>query len=405
MNAHRPSTWTTVRLIAARELRAQTHKKSFVISNALILLLIVGAIVGFSMLSGSDDEDYTIGLVGDQELSASLIDTAAGLDLSVEVDPLGDRAAAQAAVEDGDVDAAVLPDADGGSGAVTVLTDDTLPTDLHAALSATVQSAAHTAALAEAGVDPAQVAAEVAAATVTVETLDPDDPEAGERSALALTVIVLMYMQIMVFGIAVAMGVVEEKSSRVVELLLSTVRPLQLLWGKILGIGLAGLAQLTAYAVVGVATGLATGVLTLTGTALGVLAMTLGWFVLGFTLFAALYAAAGSMVSRQEDVNSITMPLTMLVIAMFVAAMFVIDEPDGTAARVLGWIPPTSTTVMPLRVAAGVADPVQIGGSIAVMVLAIAGVTVLAARIYQRSVLQVGRPLRWREALGAARQS
>src|SRR5699024_8224786 len=188
--------------------------------------------------------------------------------------------------------------------------------------------------------------------------------------------------------------------SRVVELLLSTVRPLQLLWGKIIGIGLAGLAQLAAYAVVGVVTGLATGVLTLTGTALGVLAMTLGWFVLGFTLFAALYAAAGSMVSRQEDVNSTTMPLTMLVIAMFVAAMFVIDDPDGTAARVLGWIPPTSTTVMPLRVAAGVADPVQIGGSIAVMAAAIVAVTALAARIYQRSVLRVGRPVSWREALG-----
>lgn len=399
MNAPRHSGLSAVRLIAARELRAQTHKKSFVISNAVILLLIVGAIIGVSLLSGTDEKDYTVGLVGDQSLAAPLIDTATDLGLDLEVETVTDDAAARTAIVDGDLDAAVVP-GDPATGAVTVLAEDSPPADLHAAITAAVQSGAHTAALADAGVDPAQVAARVAAATVTVHTLEPDDPEAGQRSALALTVIVLMYMQIMIFGIAVAMGVVEEKSSRVVELLLSTVRPLQLLWGKIIGIGLAGLAQLAAYAVVGVVTGLATGVLTLTGTALGVLAMTLGWFVLGFTLFAALYAAAGSMVSRQEDVNSTTMPLTMLVIAMFVAAMFVIDDPDGTAARVLGWIPPTSTTVMPLRVAAGVADPVQIGGSIAVMAAAIVAVTALAARIYQRSVLRVGRPVSWREALG-----
>lgn len=399
MNAPRHSGLSAVRLIAARELRAQTHKKSFVISNAVILLLIVGAIIGVSLLSGTDEKDYTVGLVGDQSLAAPLIDTATDLGLDLEVETVTDDAAARTAIVDGDLDAAVVP-GDPATSAVTVLAEDSPPADLHAAITAAVQSGAHTAALADAGVDPAQVAARVAAATVTVHTLEPDDPEAGQRSALALTVIVLMYMQIMIFGIAVAMGVVEEKSSRVVELLLSTVRPLQLLWGKIIGIGLAGLAQLAAYAVVGVVTGLATGVLTLTGTALGVLAMTLGWFVLGFTLFAALYAAAGSMVSRQEDVNSTTMPLTMLVIAMFVAAMFVIDDPDGTAARVLGWIPPTSTTVMPLRVAAGVADPVQIGGSIAVMAAAIVAVTALAARIYQRSVLRVGRPVSWREALG-----
>lgn len=111
-------------------------------------------------------------------------------------------------------------------------------------------------------------------------------------------------MQILLFGMYVAMGVVEEKSSRVVELLLSTLRPLQLLWGKIIGIGAVGLLQLAAYGVVGVGAALATDTLTITGTALGVFASTLGWFVLGFAFFAVLYAAAGSMVSRQEDVNS-----------------------------------------------------------------------------------------------------
>src|SRR5699024_1080069 len=193
------------------------------------------------LLSGTDEKDYTVGLVGDQSLAAPLIDTATDLGLDLEVETVTDDAAARTAIVDGDLDAAVVP-GDPATGAVTVLAEDSPPADLHATITAAVQSGAHTAALADAGVDPAQVAARVAAATVTVHTLEPDDPEAGQRSALALTVIVLMYMQIMIFGIAVAMGVVEEKSSRVVELLLSTVRPLQLLWGKIIGIGLAGLA-------------------------------------------------------------------------------------------------------------------------------------------------------------------
>ena len=149
-------------------------------------------------------------------------------------------------------------------------------------------------ALSAAGIDPAQLAEATSTAVVTIDAIDPPDPEQGQRIAMSIAAVVLLYMQILLFGTYVAMGVVEEKSSRVVELLLSTLRPLQLLWGKVLGIGAVGLMQMAAYAVAGVATGLATGVLTVTGTAIGVLFGTLGWFILGFLFFAVLYAAAGS---------------------------------------------------------------------------------------------------------------
>jgi ABC-2 type transport system permease protein len=194
------------------------------------------------------------------------------------------------------------------------------------------------------------------------------------------------------------MGVVEEKSSRVVELLLSTVRPLQLLWGKILGIGAVGILQLAAYGAAGVGTGLATGMLTVTGTAISVFAGTLGWFVLGFAFFAVLYAAGGSMVSRQEDVNSTTMPLLLLIVAMFVAAINSVGDAESTLSNVLSWIPPFSAIMMPLRIAAGVAPLYQIVGTALIMAATTAALAVVASKIYQRSILRIGKTVTWKEA-------
>jgi ABC-2 type transport system permease protein len=193
--------------------------------------------------------------------------------------------------------------------------------------------------------------------------------------------------------------VVEEKSSRVVEVLLATIKPLHLLWGKVLGIGAVGLAQLAAYGLVGLGAGIATGLLTVTGTALGVFASVLGWFILGFAFFAVLYAAAGSMVSRQEDVNSTATPITMLVLIGYVLAQVTLADPHGTAAAVMSWIPPFSSMLMPLRIAAGTTNPVQIVGSAVLMVLATAALALVAARIYERSVLRTGKRVSWSDAL------
>lgn len=183
-----------------------------------------------------------------------------------------------------------------------------------------------------------------------------------------------------------------------VELLLSTVRPLQLLWGKILGIGAVGILQLALYGIAGVGAGLGTGVLTVTGAAVSVFAATLAWFILGFAFFAVLYAAGGSMVSRQEDVNSTTMPLLILIMAMFFAAFYSVSDPESTLANTLSWIPPFSAIMMPLRIAAGVTSPVQIVGSAVLMVITTAILAMGAAKIYQRSILRIGKTVSWKEA-------
>lgn len=145
---------------------------------------------------------------------------------------------------------------------------------------------------------------------------------------------------------------------------------------------------------------MATDTLTITGTAISVFASTLGWFVLGFAFFAVLYAAAGSMVSRQEDVNATSGPLMFIILAMFFAAFSSIDNPEATWSTVLSWIPPFSAVLMPLRIAAGVASPFQIVGTIVLMIIVTAALAVVAAKIYQRSILRIGRTVTWKEALG-----
>ena len=211
---------------------------------------------------------------------------------------------------------------------------------------------------------------------------------------------VLSYVQLLITGLAVAIGVVQEKTSRVVELLLSTVKPLHLLVGKVLGIGVVGVVQNVAYGVAGLGAALTTELLTVTGTAVAVFAGTLGWFVLGFAFFAVLYAAAGLLVSRREEVSSVTAPITVLVVIMFVLAQSSVQNPGGTVSSVMSWIPPFSAILMPRHIAAGVTGPVQVAGIAALMLVVTAGLTVVSAAIYQRSILRSGSKLSWRQALG-----
>ncbi|AMY52038.1 ABC transporter permease [Rhodococcoides fascians] len=391
------NSFSAVSLIAKREFTVQVMKKSFVISNVIILAVIVGGIIAFSIFSGSGDEERdVIGVAGDQSIATVLEATGDAVGSPVEVRDVADAAAARSGVESGDLDVALVPD--GTAGAYTAVTASELTGTLRAVVEGSVATQATNAALAQQGVDQNELGAATSAATVTVDAIDPPDPEAGQRTALALSAVFLLYAQIIGFGMYVAMGVVEEKSSRVVELLLSTVRPLQLLWGKILGIGAVGILQLALYGIAGVGAGLGTGVLTVTGAAVSVFAATLAWFILGFAFFAVLYAAGGSMVSRQEDVNSTTMPLLILIMAMFFAAFYSVSDPESTLANTLSWIPPFSAIMMPLRIAAGVTSPVQIVGSAVLMIVTTAILAMGAAKIYQRSILRIGKTVSWKEA-------
>lgn len=385
-----------VALVARREFRVQVHKRSFWISNAIMVLVIVGGMVAYAVFGSGGDDRPTVGVAGDASLAAAVTTAGERLGLPVEVREVPSAAAGRDAVAAGDLDVALT--ADGPAGAVAVVDSD-VPSATRAVLDAALADRATAAALATVGLTPAELAAATPPVTLTVDALDPADPEAGQRTALSFVVLIVMFMQIMGFGLTVAMGVVEEKSSRVVELLLSTIRPLHLLWGKVLGIGAVGLVQLLLYGVVGIGAGIATGLLTITGTALGVFGAALGWFVLGYAFFAVLYAAAGSLVSRQEDVNSTTGPLMMVLFAMYGVSFWYMSSPDSAVLDVLSWIPPFPAMLMPLMIADGSATAWHVAGSALVMLVVLALLAKAGARVYERSVLRIGATVPWREAL------
>ena len=175
------------------------------------------------------------------------------------------------------------------------------------------------------------------------------EDEGGEGIAFVASLV--LYLQLIMYGIAVASGVVEEKSSRVVEVLLATVQPRAILAGKILGIGALGLLQLTLTAVVGLAAASASGAIELDAGDIGTLAVVLVWFLFGYLLWSSLYAMGGVMVSRQEDLQSSTTVLTVLLVVGYLLAFPAIDDPDRGLAVARRSFPLFSPIVMPLRVA------------------------------------------------------
>jgi ABC-2 type transport system permease protein len=251
------------------------------------------------------------------------------------------------------------------------------------------------------GGDPGQVNREVAATRLEVSALEPQEPYHDERLAIGMIVGVLVYLALLTYGQTVAQGVVEEKTSRVVELLLSTIRAWQLMAGKVLGIGLVGLLQLAVLLGAGAIAGAATGVLTLpTSIAAGTLAWAIAWYLLGFFLYALLFAAAGALVSRQEDVGSVTMPIMLLIIVPYVIGITALpSDPDNGLAATLSLIPLFAPMLMPIREAMGAAETWELVLSV-VLTLALVAVLVRATgRVYANAVMRTGARVRLGDAL------
>ena len=392
-----------IALVARREITTRARTKAFLISNAIMLVLILGGVIGVTVFSGGGSGGGTnsgpkVGLVGSAASLSGPLSATVESGGKLRISTLPDEATARAKVTSGDLDVALIAR---DAGTYTAIVEKKMPPALGSTIDTAVRQQAVNSVLKAQHVDPATLAQAEAAAKVTVDAVDPPEPDSDKRKGLALIAMMLMFIQILGFGMAVAMGVVEEKSSRVVEVLLATIKPLHLLCGKVLGIGLLGLGQLAAYGAVGLGAAMATGLLTtVTGLAVGVFASVLFWFILGFAFFAMAYAAAGSLVSRQEDINAAGTPIMVFVMSSYLVAQVTFADPGGTIASVMSWIPPFSAMSMPLRVAAGTTSMVQIVGSAVLMMLATAALALVSARVYERSVLRIGKRVSWREALG-----
>ncbi|MCZ2810549.1 ABC transporter permease [Modestobacter sp. VKM Ac-2979] len=380
-----------VRLVAGREISTRIRDKGFLVSSAVLIVLIIGLML-FQVLLGGGESTSRIGLVGgDRTVEQVLQQQGEALGTEVTVVELADEAAARTAVAEEDVDAALL-DPTGSRPELLVQsaggsTEDLVQSAL-AALSVADQ-------LTEAGVqlEPAPA--------VDVVALEADEEDRTQATVVALLGVGLLYFLFILFGQFVAQGVVEEKSSRVVELLLATMRPWQLLAGKIIGLGALGLLQTAVIAVVGVAGALAFDVIDLPGQLIGTVLNVLAWFVIGYAFYAAVFAVAASLVSRQEDLGSVLTPTTILLVVGFIVAVQAAQDPGSTLATVTSYVPGLSPMVMPVRQAAGEAAWWEVGLAVLLMVLAIAVIVRIGGRIYSGALLRTGGRLKLREALAA----
>ena len=219
---------------------------------------------------------------------------------------------------------------------------------------------------------------------------------------VVLAAVFLLYGLLAVFGQWVAQGIVEEKQSRVVEVLLASLRPTELLSGKVLGLGALGLLQILLLAGVGAGRLLVTEVVEVPPAAWGGLALVIPWYVLRFLPYAALFAMAGSVVSRVEDMQSAVLPVIVVLVLALHAAQIALSDPTGTIATVAGVVPLTAPIVQPVLLAMGVSSWPQIAVAIVLALATIALLLPVSARIYRGGVLRTSGRVSFRDAWRAS---
>lgn len=379
------------RLVAAQEIGGRLRDRTFLGGTAFTLVLVVAAVVISAVLSGRGDE-FRVAVTdptGQQLVEASgQAVTAQDAESSVEAVPLDDADAAEAAVRDGDVDAALLPADDGW----TLLGDDEVDSDLAAAVHATVASSALARNAEQAGTSVDQL---TAGGAVDQRLLSGGEDE-GLQRAISFFAAIFFYLTALTFGLAIAQSVVREKESRVVEILAAATSIRSLLTGKVVGNTVLALGQVVLLLAVGLGGLVATG----RGDALGGVGLAALWyvlfFVLGFVGLAALFAVAGSLATKQEDLQVTTLPGQILLLGPYLLAV----AGGDTVQQVMSMVPIVSTMTMPGRILAGEAPAWQVAVAVLATLVATVALLGLGARLYERTLLQTSRRVGYREALG-----
>ncbi len=369
-------------IVTKREIMAKLTDKTFWISTILVVVLLVVGF-GLSFLFNSGDQTLKVVVVDDAGLQVVELARQDGANISVETVP-GDQLAQ--AVEDGDADVAMSQTSDGWRIVVEGIETDT------GALQRAISSWTLSNNALALGVDPGAL---LKGSTVDVELAGAQVEEDAIVALVAgLVFSVLFFMSALTYGIQIAQSVVEEKESRIVEILAAAIPTRHLLIGKVLGNTIMALGQLLVFISVGVVGIL----LTPWGDLLPMLVPNIGWFVLfflvGFAALSCLWAAAGAMATRMQDVNNTSLPLTMILTGVYMAGFFA----RGVAAQILAYVPIASSVVMPQRLLAGEAGWVN-----AVIALAVCGLFMmvairLGATIYRRGILKTSGILKLREA-------
>lgn len=371
-------------LVAMREIHVRLTDRNFQVSTAFTLVLLLASLV-VPALIGGDSPHYRVA-VNDQAATTLLAQAEEQLsstdedpETRVEAVTVTDRAAAEQAIGDGDVVAALMSQ----DGTWQLLSDG----EVDPALTGALEESVRTDALARNAEAAGTTVDELTRGTVLdVVTVGPqqDDDRRALVAILGIVFALLFYMSALMFGMSIASSVVEEKQSRIVEILAAAIPVRQLLVGKVLGNTVLAFGQLALI--------IAVGLIGLTFTDLDILlpgvASAIGWyvpfFVVGFLSLACVWAAAGAMASRTEDLQATTMPLTVALVAV----LFVGIGLQGTAREIGSFVPVLSTILMPVRLLEGQTSWWEPVLALA-LTLVFSMLTVAAGtRLYRRALLQ-----------------
>jgi ABC-2 type transport system permease protein len=414
-----PSAVQVVKLIATREITTKLRDKAFLISSALLLVIVSASIAIPLFLSrNSDRPDYTLAVTGPQAAAAGANAKALGqqaIDLAdqrqdeqdsgplfqpgpslrsgesaapaarLTLTPAASSADAERLVSSGAADAALVP---GDGGGLTVIGQAKVEDDLARLVTIAVTSLTVQGAVQEAGLDPAQIAALTNVQPPPVRLLDPPAPNADIATGLGLAFSLLFFFTAFTFGLSIAQSVVEEKQSRVVELLVAAVPVRLILTGKVLGSTALALGQVVLLLAGGLAAATAAGA----SAAVSLLLHSGGWFLLffalGFTMLSCLWAAAGAISARQEDLQSTTAPMQILLMAPFFASAY-ITSPGGWLTA-LSYFPLSAPLSMPRRLLLGDAAWWEPLLATAGIVATGAVLVLIATRLYGNALLRTG---------------
>lgn len=415
-----------IKLIARREYLTRIRQRSFQISTAiqligvLVLAFVPVIVTAFSGNSTSATRIAVIDTSGAnvaQQMTPYLkqveaSDTSGSASIALVPQDIS-ADAARAEVKNGDVSAALFV-ARNAQGNLTFSYENKDGTA--DGTSQTIYAIASAIALEDrlqhAGLSAEQAQQVIAQPAFAVRPVEPQantatqDATKGAKMAIGYLLAFMMYMVVIIYGMWIAGGVVEEKASRIMEIMINAATPWQLMAGKVIGIGLAALTQVVPTVVLGAVAFSLQGKITkqaldktsaISGidfSAIGMQAAAafLVYFLLGFLLYAALYAGVGSLVSRQEEINQAVMPLTFLVMIGFFGAMFVVfGKPESTISRILSIVPFTAPMTMVPRILIGHPAAWEIALSLVLLAATVVAAIAFAGRLYRMGVLLYGQ--------------
>lgn len=387
-----------IRLVAAREIRERWRARSFKVSLLISIVVVAGAVAAPKVI-GKSAATARVGVVGSlsgtARARAIALHTVIGRQITLVDEP--DRAVAESLVRARRLDAAVVEQkvvvrvqpAPGDTGTTSRLAS---------ALAAVV---GQDAAFRSAGLSDPAIARIEAAPPAAVLGLIASPRNRSRQRSTTLIGIILIYVFVSQYGTWVLYGVVEEKASRVIEVLLAALTPAQLLAGKILGIGTLAAFQGVVVAGAAFVAASVTGSDVLRGSAGVTVAEMAGWFVLGYAFYSSLYGAAGALVGRQEEVQNVAFPIALPLLVAYIAAFSALFGEVSPFVKVLSFLPPTAPIAMPVRLAVGPVPAWQVAVSVVLLLAGVVAAVKVAGSVYNRAVLRTGTRITWRQALRA----